>query len=162
MFNSERIELVEKIRNFCIQEGYPFPEIQWNWIPFSGHWGISTSMFAIAAAEARQKKVKINVPEKAAEIADQLVVYLGIVEGFEKIEAVKGYLNLYFTQSDYAGRVIDSVIEQSIDYGRGNENNEQVMVEFSQPNTHKAFHVGHLRSAIMGDTIGTYPRFCRI
>jgi arginyl-tRNA synthetase len=30
------------------------------------------------------------------------------------------------------------------------------MVEFSQPNTHKAFHVGHLRSAILGDVL------CRI
>ena len=30
---------------------------------------------------------------------------------------------------------------------------EQVMVEFSQPNTHKAFHVGHLRSAILGDVL---------
>ena len=27
------------------------------------------------------------------------------------------------------------------------------MVEFSQPNTHKAFHVGHLRSAILGDVL---------
>ena len=30
------------------------------------------------------------------------------------------------------------------------------MVEFSQPNTHKAFHVGHFRSAILGDAL------CRI
>ena len=33
---------------------------------------------------------------------------------------------------------------------------ERVMVEFSNPNTHKAFHVGHLRGAILGDSL------CRI
>jgi arginyl-tRNA synthetase len=159
MFNTERTGLEEKINNFCKQEGYSFPEIQWNWIPFSGHWGISTSMFSIAASDARQKQLKINVPQKASEIADKLVEYLGIVEGFEKIESVKGYINLYFVQSDYARRVIDSVIEQSLNFGRGAKINEQIMVEFSQPNTHKAFHVGHLRSAIMGDTIGRILNF---
>jgi arginyl-tRNA synthetase len=30
---------------------------------------------------------------------------------------------------------------------------EKVMVEFSQPNTHKAFHVGHLRNVCLGDAL---------
>jgi len=30
---------------------------------------------------------------------------------------------------------------------------ERVMVEYSQPNTHKAFHVGHVRCAALGDTL---------
>lgn len=154
MFVHERKLVEEKILEFCTQKGFPAPEILWNWIPFSGHWGISTSLFAIAATEARQKKLKINVPQKAAEIAEQLAEFLGKPEGYENVEAVKGYLNLYFSQSVYAGRVIDCVLENSNNYGRNEKKNEQVMVEFSQPNTHKAFHVGHLRSAIMGDTIG--------
>jgi arginyl-tRNA synthetase len=33
------------------------------------------------------------------------------------------------------------------------------MVEFSQPNTHKAFHVGHLRSAILGDSLARILAF---
>ncbi len=33
------------------------------------------------------------------------------------------------------------------------------MVEFSQPNTHKAFHVGHLRSAILGDALARIVEF---
>ena len=33
------------------------------------------------------------------------------------------------------------------------------MVEFSQPNTHKAFHVGHLRSAILGDALSRILEF---
>ena len=73
--------------------------------------------------------------------------------GFERVEAVKGYLNLYFSTADYARRVMTAVLEQGEGFGRGDAQNEQVMVEFSQPNTHKAFHVGHLRSAILGDTL---------
>jgi arginyl-tRNA synthetase len=36
---------------------------------------------------------------------------------------------------------------------------EQVMVEYSNPNTHKAFHVGHLRSAILGDSLSRILEF---
>lgn len=35
-------------------------------------------------------------------------------------------------------------------YGWGEAKSQRVMVEFSQPNTHKAFHVGHLRNMILG------------
>ena len=50
-------------------------------------------------------------------------------------------------------RVIDTVLNRGSDFGRGERNHLQWMVEFSQPNTHKAFHVGHLRSAILGDVL---------
>jgi arginyl-tRNA synthetase len=30
---------------------------------------------------------------------------------------------------------------------------ERIMIEFSQPNTHKAFHVGHLRNLCLGDAL---------
>jgi arginyl-tRNA synthetase len=66
---------------------------------------------------------------------------------------VNGYLNLYFSSSEFARRAIDVVLEQGDDFGRGQPKHELVMVEFSQPNTHKAFHVGHLRSAILGDAV---------
>jgi len=62
-------------------------------------------------------------------------------------------LNLIFDPALYTQRVIDTVLEQGMRYGSGERRGEQVMVEFSQPNTHKAFHVGHLRSAILGDVL---------
>ncbi len=73
--------------------------------------------------------------------------------GFEKIEAVNGYLNLYFSTADYFTRVINSVLDEGDTYGHGERLNQRIMVEFSHPNTHKAFHVGHLRSAFLGDVL---------
>jgi arginyl-tRNA synthetase len=69
---------------------------------------------------------------------------------------VKGYLNLYFDAAEYASRVVDMVLEQKNRFGCGPATGLRVMVEFSHPNTHKAFHVGHLRGTILGDAI------CRI
>lgn len=152
MFEREQQAIAQKIKAFSRENQLPEVEFQWKWIPFSGHWGISTSFFQLAALEARQGK-KVNVNARAAELASQVAAYLGTPQGFEKVEAVNGYLNIYFLQSTYATQVVNTVLEQKENFGRGASRSEQVMVEFSQPNTHKAFHVGHLRSAILGDVI---------
>jgi arginyl-tRNA synthetase len=152
MFEAEQVRIEAAIKDYCKTHGMPEPVVQWKWIPFSGHWGLSTAFFQLAAQEARSGK-KINVNQRAAELALQIAEVLGKPEGFDKVEAVNGYLNLYFSPETYAHRVIDTVLDQKIDFGRGRDRNELVMVEFSQPNTHKAFHVGHLRSAILGDVV---------
>ncbi len=152
MFEREQQAITQKIKSFCQENQLPEVDFQWKWIPFSGHWGISTSFFQLAALEARQGK-KINVNARAGELAAQVAAYLGTPQGFEKVEAVNGYLNIYFLQSAYAEQVINTVLNEGENFGRGAHRNERVMVEFSQPNTHKAFHVGHLRSAILGDVI---------
>ena len=155
MFEAEQALIQEKIQAFCAQQGYPQPNLQWSWIPFSGHWGISTSFFQLASLEARQGK-KVNVAQRAQELALAVSEALGTPAGFNRIEAVRGYLNLYFSTADYTRRVVDQVLTEGKKFGQGQRKGKRVMVEFSQPNTHKAFHVGHLRSAILGDVL------CRI
>jgi len=153
MFDIEQKIVEEKIKQFLAENDLPEIGFQWNWIPFSGHWGISTSLFSLAAAEAKLKQIKINVPARAKDLAIAIADFIGTPIGFEKVESVNGYLNLYFSQTDYAKRVLNEVLTQKDDFGRIEKKNQRVMVEFSQPNTHKAFHVGHLRSAILGDTL---------
>ncbi|MFN7037873.1 MAG: hypothetical protein ACK4SN_16050, partial [Bellilinea sp.] len=91
MFEREQQAITQQIKAFCQKNQLPEVDFQWKWIPFSGHWGISTSFFQIAALEARQGK-RINVNARAAELASQVAAYLGTPEGFEKVEAVNGYL----------------------------------------------------------------------
>lgn len=161
MFDAEQQEVERKIRAYCSEHSLADPgEFSWVPIPFSGEWGISTSFFQYAAQEARSAAQtsgqRINVAQRAQELSASIAEYLGAPPGFSRAEAVKGYLNLYFSPAEYSQRVIDTVLEQADRFGMGAPKNEQVMVEFSQPNTHKAFHVGHLRSAILGDVL------CRI
>jgi len=155
MFQTEQQTLEAKIKSFCDAQGIPVLALEWKPIPFSGEWGISTSFFATAAAEARAGK-KVVVPQRAQEIAGQVRGSLRSVPGISRVEAVKGYLNLYFDAAEYASRVVDMVLEQKNRFGCGPATGSRVMVEFSHPNTHKAFHVGHLRGTILGDAI------CRI
>jgi arginyl-tRNA synthetase len=156
MFEKEQRLIEEQIKNQCWAQGLPQPTLQWTWIPFSGEWGISCSFFQLAAEEARQKGLRVNVPQRAQEIAVTAAKELGVPAGFSHVEAVKGYLNLYFSTAEYARRVVEGVISVGADFGNGERKHQQMMVEYSHPNTHKAFHVGHLRGAILGEAI------CRI
>jgi arginyl-tRNA synthetase len=159
MFKQEKAQLEGALRAFLKEQGVPAPKtIQWSQIPFAGEWGMATSFFQVAADEARAGK-KLNVPQRAAELAEVAAAHLGLPAGFNRVEAVNGYLNLYFAAPEYAARVISDALDQVDDYGRGTASGQRMMVEFSQPNTHKAFHVGHLRNMILGAALANILEF---
>ncbi|MEA3439034.1 MAG: arginine--tRNA ligase [Chloroflexota bacterium] len=158
MFETEQKIIEKKIRNYYRDNSLPeLDEFKWVPVPFSGEWGISTPFFQTAALEARQcaniEQQLPPVPQRAQEIAAGLADYLGTPAGFSRVEAVKGYINIYFSTEVYSARVIDLVLERGQSFGCSAPNDKLVMVEFSQPNTHKAFHVAHLRSMIYGDVL---------
>ncbi len=153
MFEIEQREIAKQIVDICRNEGIEIENISWSWIPFSGNWGMATTFFQAAAEEARAKGLKINVGKRAQEIASLIAERLQLPAGFEKAESVRGYLNLYFSTPDYSQRVIDTVLHEKENFGRNPRSGKRVMVEFSQPNTHKAFHVGHLRNVILGNSV---------
>ena len=153
MFTTEKQTITEKIKKLLLERKIPEPyPLIWTSIPFRDGWGISTSFFQIAANEARSGK-KVNVPQRASELAQAIAKSLELPTGFERIEAVKGYLNIYFSPAVYAQRVVDTILKEKDKFGWGEPKNQRVMFEYSQPNTHKAFHVGHLRNVILGDAI---------
>jgi arginyl-tRNA synthetase len=103
MFQKEQQLIEEKVKAFCNASDIALAEFKWQPIPFSGEWGFATSFFQTAANEAKLGKgSKLPVPQKAQEIAEQVKGQLGSVDGISHIEAVKGYLNVYFKTSDYA------------------------------------------------------------
>jgi arginyl-tRNA synthetase len=160
MFQQEQQLIEEKIRAFCEANDIPLAELKWQAIPFSGEWGISTSFFQTAANEARAGKgMKLPVPQRAQEIAERIRSDIGSVPGISHVEVVKGYLNLYFTTSEFARRVVDEVLTSRGDFGQGAPKNERVMVEYAQPNTHHSFHIGHARNTILGEVLSRLVEF---
>src|SRR5215207_8819509 len=160
MFQKEQQLIEDKLKAFCAANDIPLAELKWQPIPFSGEWGFATSFFQTAANEARAGKGnKVPVPQLAQGIAEQVKAVIGSVTGISHIEAVKGYLNVYFKTSDYARRVVDEVLAFKSDFGRGATKGERVMVEYAQPNTHHSFHIGHARNTILGETLARLVEF---
>ena len=160
MFTKEQQNVEARILKFCESRGIPFNSLKWSVIPFTGEWGISTSFFQTAADEAKSgKEHGMPVPQRAQEIADQVRDHLGKLDGIRKIEAVKGYLNLYFDSSEFARRVVDEILTAGTEFGRGRSRSERVMVEYAQPNTHHSFHIGHARNALLGESLSRLVEF---
>ncbi len=160
MFEVEQQAVEAKIRSFFAENDIPQVELKWTAIPFSGEWGISTSFFAAAAAEAKAGKSRgVPVPLRAQEIAEAAQKSLEGLPGFSRGEAVKGYLNLYFSTAQVTQRVVESVLAAGSRFGAGNPRQERVMVEFAQPNTHHSFHIGHYRNTILGESLARIVQF---
>jgi arginyl-tRNA synthetase len=152
MFEKEINRLQNLIMSVCQTYELPDVEVKMTSIPFSGEWGVATSFFAMAAAEARSGK-KVVVPKRAQEIAELVAANLTLPAGFTRVEAVRGYLNIYFDTNNFTQKVIATVFEEEENFGRLPETGKKILVEFSQPNTHKSFHVGHLRNMILGGAV---------
>lgn len=160
MFEKEQQLIEQKIKAWCAANDIALAELKWQPIPFSGEWGFATSFFQTAANQARAGKGdKLPVPQLAQTIAEQVKDEIGVVAGISHIEAVKGYLNIYFQTSDYARRVVDEVLASKSDFGRGAAKGERVMVEYAQPNTHHSFHIGHARNTILGEALARLVEF---
>ena len=160
MFQKEQQLIEDKIKAYSAANEIPLAELKWQPIPFSGEWGVSTSFFQTAANEARAGKgTKLPVPQRAQQIAEQVKAEIGDMPGISHIEAVKGYLNLYFTTSEYARRVVDEVLATGVDFGRGEPKTERVMVEYAQPNMLHSFHIGHSRTTLLGESLARIAEF---
>lgn len=75
------------------------------------------------------------------------------------IEVAGPYLNFRISKSVLAGKLIPEILGGSYLEPR-KRLNERVMIEYSQPNTHKAFHVGHTRNATLGDALVRIFEWC--
>ena len=160
MFEVEQQAIEAKIQAYCAQNTIPATELKWAPIPFSGEWGMAVSFFQMASNEAKAGLGKgVPVPQRAAQLAEAVREHLGALPSISHIEAVKGYLNLYFGTADYAARVVATVLQQGSRFGAGAPKAERVMVEYAQPNTHHSFHIGHARNTILGESLARIVQF---
>ncbi len=150
MFDDVKEQLAQVINSFCQARELPSGKVEFRNIPFSGEWGIAAPLFPLAAADPDKT---VPVPKRAQEYAEFLKAQVVGLPGFSRVEAVKGYLNLYFEPHQYAERVVGTVLAQGKAFGSQVQHGRQVMVEYSNPNTHKPLHVGHLRNVILGGSV---------
>ncbi|MEK6847466.1 MAG: arginine--tRNA ligase [Nanoarchaeota archaeon] len=115
------------------------------------HGDYSFTTFAIA------KEQGLN----PAEASYSIVSKIKHEEGFEKIIAVGPYVNFFVDARAIAEEVLKKIEFGKDKYGINKDGNrKKFMIEFSQPNTHKAVHVGHIRGTSLGESIARLHEFC--
>ena len=93
-----------------------------------------------------------NPAEVAKELAEKL--QQENIEIVEKIQAFGPYVNFFLKTGVLAKEVVETIQQEGENYGVNEQGKgRSVLIEYPSNNTHKEFHIGHLRNVCIGNTL---------
>ena len=99
------------------------------------------------------KKLRRAPIQIAVELAEQLQSFISPESSVILIKSNGSYLNFTVSATLMAKVVLPEVFTGKYFKDPSETALERVMIEYSQPNTHKGFHVGHMRNVALGDSL---------
>lgn len=85
-------------------------------------------------------------------IAEELASKFADCSMFEKVEAVKGFINFKLSTA-FLESLVDEALTKQMDFAKVEDKNEKILLEYVSANPTGPLHIGHARGAIFGDTL---------
>ena len=115
---------------------------------------ISFGHYATPVAFSLAKELK----KSPMVIADELAVNLSDSDMFEKVEAVKGFINFKLSSS-FLQSLVDNALNNKETFAKQNKKDEKILLEFVSANPTGPLHIGHARGAIAGDALARVGKY---
>ncbi len=97
--------------------------------------------------------------ENPAEIAADLAFSLkGKSDNFSRIDSAGPYLNFHLSNKAYSA-MLSFILNSRSTFGSGNDKGKKALIEFPSVNPNKPWHIGHLRNAVLGESISRILSF---
>lgn len=93
-------------------------------------------------------------------IAQELSGKFSSDEYVERVDAVGGYLNFFYNRAEFISDTVNSALRAGGEWGKSDKGcGKTVLVEYSSPNIAKPFHIGHLFSTAVGNSLARIYKF---
>src|SRR6056297_2545740 len=93
-----------------------------------------------------------TLKKNPAQIAEELKKQLKAEEYIAHIENTGAYLNFFLNKTFLTQQIIEAILENK-HYPEVKDKKEKILIEYSNVNTHKEYHVGHLRNICLGEAV---------
>ncbi|MDG3547029.1 arginine--tRNA ligase [Methanobacterium formicicum] len=142
MYKKLENKAIESVQNTIQTLGWEEPsEIKFE-IPPNPNMGDMATSVAFQLASTLKKS--------PVDIAQSIAGNLEVKSPFKTVETKGPYINFFFDPELFSRMVLESVQE---DYGLLEEKNEKIILEHTSANPNGPLHIGHIRNAIIGDSL---------